>query len=122
MVSMISVLLAIIGVVAVALVNVQQAAFMGEISTLKSRMAASDISQSSICASVSMVILIRDAFWRLLVAENCFVFLKHLVCLQVIGLTNADIGRTLDGGYDDSPSGESGYLEALGAVNTPTCS
>ena len=41
---------------------------------------------------------------------------------QVIGLTNADIGRTLSGAYDDSPSGESGYLAALGAVNTPTCS
>ena len=54
MVSMISVLLAVIGVVAVALVNVQQAALMGEISTLKSRIAASDISQSSICASVSL--------------------------------------------------------------------
>ena len=53
MVSMISVLLAIIGVVAVALINVQQASLMGEISNLKSRMAASDISRSSICASVS---------------------------------------------------------------------
>ena len=124
MVSMISVLLAIIGVVAVAFVNVQQAALMGEISTLKSRMAASDISQSSICASVSIMILIRDAGWNKakLIFENCFVYLNLLACLQVIGITNADIGRTLDGGYDDSPSGESGYLEALGAVNTPTCS
>ena len=55
MVSMISVLLAIIGVVAVALLNVQQATLMGEISTLKSRMATSDISRSSICASVCML-------------------------------------------------------------------
>ena len=37
-------------------------------------------------------------------------------------MTNADIGRTLGGGYDDSPSEESGYLAAISAVNTPTCS
>ena len=53
--------------------------------------------------------------WRIFVS-------KIILFFQVIGLTNADIGRTLGGVYDDSPSAESGYLAALGAVNTPTCS
>ena len=51
-----------------------------------------------------------------------FFVLRNYLVFQVIGLTNADIGRTLGGGYDDSPSEESGYLAAISAVNTPTCS
>ena len=42
--------------------------------------------------------------------------------LQVQAITAAGCGKQIIGGYSDDDTKESGYLEALAAVTSPTCS
>jgi len=44
------------------------------------------------------------------------------ICTSVKAFASADDGKTIDGGYDDGGSTESGYLKALAAAASPTCS